>query len=98
MAWDHLKGHLISLFNGRLSAWPSTRSLNQKPSVKNKTFFLFYSNTNIITIHVGCTEYLELWEMKTQAPPHACAVRGVTVTDTEIKPLIRLINVAAGRM
>lgn len=47
---------------------------------------------------MGCTEYLELWEMKTQAPRHASAVPGVTVTDTEIKPLIRLIDVAAGRM
>lgn len=82
-------------------AWPGLHPvlplpLNQKPSVMNKTFFLFNSNTNITTIHVGCTEYLELWERKTQTPPHACAVCGVTVTDTEIKPLIRLINVAAG--
>lgn len=58
-------------------------SLNQKLAVMNKTFFLFNSNTYIITIPVGCTEYLELWERKTQAPPHACAVCSVTVTDTE---------------
>lgn len=72
--------------------------LNQKPAVMNNYFFLFNSNTNIITILVGCTEYLVLWERKIQAPPHVCAVCSVTVTDTEIKPLIRLINVAAGRM
>lgn len=83
-------------------AWPGLQpalpvSLNQKPAVMNKTFFLFSSNTNIITIHVGCTEYLKLWERKTQAPPLS-ELCDVTVTDTETKALIRLITVAAGRM